>query len=283
MVGRGTCRRLSGDQSKSLKLAFSAAAGVVKGGSASAAGMLAPPYLILGKEPRVKFEFLLEPALGGGSGTDRAPDELTADAGTDISSRSFSRMRVSPLRVGRGPRIGRVINFSGQRMGIAHSMASRCAWPLPRILPEASTVWCGAEITLADKGKDSPGRVRLSNSSLSQPLPTKCPGSRNSTKRPERYAPRGNTGRPNIAKEPILQSTGSPTCTVSEENLGSFSVHWKRVPAGTMDSVVCAPAAAARHNTAAKKRENLRIIASAFRSAIRTKSRESRRYAGRRI
>src|SRR5438309_9725834 len=93
MVGRGTWRRLSGDQSKSLKLAFSAA-GVVKGGSASAAGILAPPYLILGKEPCVRFEFLLEPTLGGGSGTDCASDELTADAGTDISSRRSEERRV---------------------------------------------------------------------------------------------------------------------------------------------------------------------------------------------
>ena len=34
-------------------------------------------------------------------------------------------MRVSPLSVGRGPRIGSVMIFSGQRMGIAHSIASR--------------------------------------------------------------------------------------------------------------------------------------------------------------
>src|SRR6266852_6917263 len=103
--------------------------------SGSAAGLLAPPYTNLGTvlalELEITFEFKSElrfesaPGLTRAAGLEgcRVEEEsvevtVTASAGIDRSSKIRSRTGVSPLRVGRGPRAGRVITFSGQRIGI---------------------------------------------------------------------------------------------------------------------------------------------------------------------
>jgi hypothetical protein len=100
-------------------------------------------------------------------------------AGTSTSSISRRVIRTSPLSVGRGPRAGSVITFTGQSMGMSQPTASRLGWPRPWILPPPSTLRWGTEITLADSGSTTAwGRTRRSNSRLIHPLPKKRPGSR---------------------------------------------------------------------------------------------------------
>jgi hypothetical protein len=104
--------------------------------SDSSAGLLVPPYTILGNVLALKFEFTFEFASeftlegvleGSRIGGTVVLEVRTASVGIDRSSIIRSRMGVSPLSVGRGPRLGRVIIFTGQRIGIVHSTASRRA------------------------------------------------------------------------------------------------------------------------------------------------------------
>src|SRR5262250_345965 len=61
--------------------------------------------------------------------------------GTMKSSITRSITLVSPFRVGRGPRAGRVRTFHGHSGGSIHSTTSRVAWPWPMILPSRSTLY----------------------------------------------------------------------------------------------------------------------------------------------
>src|SRR5260221_5906919 len=95
------------------------------------AGLLMPPYTTLGNVPALKvestsefalefmlefrFEFRLEDDLEGSCvGGIFALAVATASDGRYRSSISLSKRGVSPFTVGRGPRAGRVIIFSGQ-------------------------------------------------------------------------------------------------------------------------------------------------------------------------
>src|SRR5262249_47176507 len=159
---------------------------------------------------------------------------------------------------GRGPRAGSDTSFHGHIGGINHSMASRLGCPWPMIFPSRSTRYPRTEIILPGTGSIEPGNERRSNSSFSQPLPQKWPGSLESVKRPARYAPRGNTACPNCCTPRAWQITGSPTGTEGEERFGSSSVQFSSVPAGSVTS--CAFADCSKHkngntNTTARKKD----------------------------
>src|SRR6516164_8682445 len=75
---------------------------------------------------------------------DKADDLSPVEVGfaySEISTSSMRRrsMRVSPLRVGYGPRAGSVSTLIGHRIGMLHSTRSRLGCPRPRIFPSRST------------------------------------------------------------------------------------------------------------------------------------------------
>src|SRR6266853_2581595 len=88
----------------------------------------------------------------------------------------------------------------------------------------------------------------------------KWPGSFSASRCPPIYAPRGKMLWPNTCTAARWHSTGSPTCAVAEEKLGSLMVQRRSVPAGTTASCAREVGESSKDKVDARKTTNREVL-----------------------
>src|SRR6266853_6920261 len=88
----------------------------------------------------------------------------------------------------------------------------------------------------------------------------KWPGSFSASRCPPIYAPRGKMLWPNTCTAARWHSTGSPTCAVAEEKLGSLIVQRRSVPAGTTASCAREVGESSKDKVDARKTTNREVL-----------------------